>query len=78
MLLSHRKIESVMADRGFSATALCRASGVSKPWWSGKLGVIKRGGNIRPLTAKRIADILGVKPSEIEEPEPNPTTETRS
>lgn len=65
MKISHRKVELIMARGHMTATGICLAAQVSRPWWSATMGGVKQGADTRPLTAQRVAEILGVDVEDI-------------
>jgi transcriptional regulator with XRE-family HTH domain len=55
------KLRVLRIDHGFSQRELAARAGVS----NNSVSKLEAGGNVRPATLKKIADTLGVRPSEL-------------
>ena len=55
------KLQAARWDAGLSQRELARRAGVSQT----TVWLLERGGGVRPATLKRIADVLGVRPTEL-------------
>lgn len=56
-----KRIQELRWDMGLSQRELARRAGVSHT----TVHLLERGGNVQPATLKAIADVLGVRPTEL-------------